>query len=172
VRGGQSGNTLVVLAEPRVSDELSALLATLDSTHPSSLTSCPGWTAHHIAAHIAGNYEEVRRHVEAPAPPRAARVAGTRGEIQGAPAHAPRVAGDRSYSARVRAPGRDDLLVEVADGDARLSIEAPAGGPTIAADPAARLLILWGRKPTPFSRLRACTSEDEAGRVQLVLSGY
>src|ERR1700753_3518919 len=46
-------------------DELSTLLATLDATDPAAMTSCPGWSAHHIAAHIAGNYEEVRRHVEA-----------------------------------------------------------------------------------------------------------
>jgi uncharacterized protein (TIGR03083 family) len=45
--------------------ELVALLATLDDIDPLALTSCPGWTAHHLAAHIAGNYEEVRRHVEA-----------------------------------------------------------------------------------------------------------
>ena len=44
---------------------MAALLATLDETDPRALTSCPGWTAHHLAAHVAGNYEEVRRHVDA-----------------------------------------------------------------------------------------------------------
>jgi uncharacterized protein (TIGR03083 family) len=258
------GNTLIVLTEPRVSDELSALLATLDDTDPSALTSCPGWTAHHIAAHIAGNYEEVRRHVEAYASGHA--LAETRtweareqtwralGQpallrsiereaaramsavravldvdpaaefrwtnrtvaVSGFPTHMrsedalhrwdlvgdddisgrllaqPELlehavhfigrpltrrglafgSGNRGYSARVRAAGYDDLVVEVENGDAMLSIGAPTDEPTIEADPAARLLIFWGRKPTPFSRVRACRGEDEAGRLQLVLSGY
>ena len=42
-----------------------ALLDSLGDVGPRALTSCPGWSAHHIAAHIAGNHEEARRHVEA-----------------------------------------------------------------------------------------------------------
>jgi hypothetical protein len=49
---------------------------------------------------------------------------------------------NRGYSARVRAAGYDDLVVEVENGDAMLSIGAPTDEPTIEADPAARLLIL------------------------------
>ena len=45
--------------------ELTALLTSLDDLGPAALSSCPGWNAHHLAAHIAGNYEEVRNHVEA-----------------------------------------------------------------------------------------------------------
>ena len=45
--------------------ETAALLDTLSEVGPRALTSCPGWSAHHIAAHIAGNHEEARRHVEA-----------------------------------------------------------------------------------------------------------
>jgi hypothetical protein len=45
--------------------ELTALLASLDEVGPDALTACPGWTAHHLAAHIAGNYAEVRRHLNA-----------------------------------------------------------------------------------------------------------
>jgi uncharacterized protein (TIGR03083 family) len=47
------------------SRELTALLTSLDDLGPTALSSCPGWDAHHLAAHIAGNYEEVRTHVEA-----------------------------------------------------------------------------------------------------------
>ena len=47
--------------------ERTALLATLEVTEPGALSSCPGWTADHIAAHICGTYEEIRRHVEADA---------------------------------------------------------------------------------------------------------
>jgi hypothetical protein len=45
--------------------ELATLLAALDKVGPDALTSCPGWTAHHIAAHICGNYEEIEQHVTA-----------------------------------------------------------------------------------------------------------
>jgi uncharacterized protein (TIGR03083 family) len=45
--------------------ETAALMDSLDDVGPRALTSCPGWSAHHIAAHIAGNHEEARRHVEA-----------------------------------------------------------------------------------------------------------
>src|SRR5438128_7280277 len=45
--------------------ETAAIVATLSDLGPDALTSCPGWSAHHIAAHIAGNHEEARRHVEA-----------------------------------------------------------------------------------------------------------
>jgi len=50
------------LTTPR---ELEALLSSLDGIGPKRLTSCPGWTSHHLAAHIAGNYEEVLAHVQA-----------------------------------------------------------------------------------------------------------
>jgi uncharacterized protein (TIGR03083 family) len=45
--------------------ETAALLDILSEVGPRALTSCPGWSAHHIAAHIAGNHEEARRHVVA-----------------------------------------------------------------------------------------------------------
>ncbi|HVW31657.1 MAG TPA: maleylpyruvate isomerase family mycothiol-dependent enzyme [Acidimicrobiia bacterium] len=45
--------------------ETTALLDTLAAVGPRALTSCPGWSAHHIAAHIAGNHQEARRHVAA-----------------------------------------------------------------------------------------------------------
>jgi hypothetical protein len=48
-----------------VPPELKALLSTLEEVEPNALTSCPGWTAQSLAAHICGNYEEVRHHVEA-----------------------------------------------------------------------------------------------------------
>jgi uncharacterized protein (TIGR03083 family) len=45
--------------------ETVALLDSLSEVGPRALTSCPGWSAHHIAAHVAGNHEEARRHVVA-----------------------------------------------------------------------------------------------------------
>lgn len=45
--------------------EVVALLAVLHSTPPDALTSCVDWTVRNIAAHMAGTYEEVVRHVRA-----------------------------------------------------------------------------------------------------------
>jgi Mycothiol maleylpyruvate isomerase N-terminal domain len=44
--------------------EAEQILAALEQLGPTPMTSCPGWSAHHVAAHITGNYQEVRRHVE------------------------------------------------------------------------------------------------------------
>ena len=45
--------------------EVEKLLTALDALGPRALTSCPGWCAHDVAAHSAGNYQEVRLHLEA-----------------------------------------------------------------------------------------------------------
>jgi uncharacterized protein (TIGR03083 family) len=246
------------------SAELVALLTALDAIESSALTSCPGWTAHHAAAHIAGNYEEVRRHIEAfaaghplertqswdereyalrqldhsalvrriddqaaataavitdvlAAQPdaeltwtkRTVPVAGFLAHMRSEDAlhrwdlvgdddtslellsqqdlleHAVNFigrpllqrglragVGETPFSARVRSPGRDDLVVDSVGGQARLSIDAPQGEATIEGDPAARLLLLWGRKPSPFFRLRTGRDGESADRVQTLLAGY
>lgn len=79
--------------------------------------------------------------------------------------------GTESFLARVRCVERPDLVVEVDDGQGRLAVKAPEGDPTIVGDPAARLLLLWGRKPAPFTRLQAA-DVHAAGLVQALLSGY
>jgi uncharacterized protein (TIGR03083 family) len=244
--------------------ELTELLAALDKVEPEALTSCPGWTAHHIAAHICGNYEEIEQHVgafeegrplertrtweEREQPlreldhamlirrieDRAAAVAAVIGRVldeqpeaeltwtgrtvrvAGFPTHlrsenalhrwdlmgddetshellgqqdllvhavsfiglpllsrglAPG-AGPEPFLARMRSEGRDDLIVEASEGSAHLSVAPPQGSPTIHGDPAARLLLLWGRKPAPFYRLRAGHDRLAAYRAQALLAGY
>jgi uncharacterized protein (TIGR03083 family) len=245
-------------------DELTALLAALDKVGPEALTSCPGWTAHHIAAHICGNYEEIEQHVrsfaegrplertrtweerEQPlreldlatlvgriedravtaaavidqvldAQPeaelawtgRTVRVAGFPTHLRSEDAvHRWDLMGDdetshellgqqdllvhavsfiglpllrrglastaepRPFLARVRSEGRDDLIIEASNGEAHLSLAPPHGPPTIHGDPAARLLLLWGRKPEPFYRLRAGDDRHAAYRAQALLAGY
>ncbi len=45
--------------------EVEKLLTALAALGPRALTSCPGWCAHDVAAHSAGNYQEVRaRHLQ------------------------------------------------------------------------------------------------------------
>jgi uncharacterized protein (TIGR03083 family) len=246
------------------SKELDALLTILSDLGPTALTSCPGWDAHHVAAHIAGNYEEVRNHVEAfsagqpltatrsweerETPLRrldhasllgrieteAARASAITDEvleeqpdaelqwtnrsvrISGFPTHmrsedvlhrwdlagddgtshalldqhdllvhavtfigAPLLrrgrdagAAEKPFVGRVRSPDRDDLIVHAGKRAAHMTIGPQQGPSDIEGDPAARLLLLWGRKATPFSRLHATSDEGIATRLQALLAGY
>lgn len=246
------------------SKELSALLTSLEDLGPTAMSSCPGWDAHHLAAHIAGNYEEVRNHVEAfdagqplartrnwedrEAPLRrldyamllrrigteATRASAITDEvpdqqpdaeliwtnrtvaISGFPTHMrledalhrwdlvgddgtshallgqqdllahavhfigqPLLRRGRDAGAaknplvgRVRSPGRDDLIVDAHNGEAHLAIGPQEGSGDIEGDPAARLLLLWGRKPTPFSRLDATSDDAVVSQLQSLLAGY
>jgi hypothetical protein len=244
--------------------ELAALLDTLEETDPRALTSCPGWTAHHVAAHIAGNYEEVRRHVEAFNAGRplertrswdereaswreldhgellgriADEASATSDAIDAARERTPDAeltwtnrtvpvagfvthmrsedalhrwdivgdddtsvallsqpdllrhavtfigpplcqrgleagAADVAFTARIRVDGPDDLVVEAGHGRATLALDRVTGEAAIEGDGAARLLLLWGRKPSPFARLRQRGDGESARRVQGLLIGY
>jgi uncharacterized protein (TIGR03083 family) len=248
----------------RATLELTALLDTLDEVDPMALTSCPGWTAHHLAAHIAGNYEEVRLHVEAFADEqpltrtrsweereaslreldhaallkkiseegsltssvvadvldddpnaslewtkRTVPISGFLTHMRSEDAlHRWDLVGDDELSeqllsqpdllhhaitfigrplcqrgvdagaarndfiARVRSAGQDDLVVQVADGEPHLMLEPQSDDADIEGDQAARLLLLWGRKPEPFNRLHKVGSGRSADDVQFLLSGY
>ena len=46
------------------SREATAFLDTMDSTPPTQISACAGWTAHEIAAHVTGIAVEVCRHLE------------------------------------------------------------------------------------------------------------
>jgi hypothetical protein len=74
--------------------------------------------------------------------------------------------------ARLRAPGQPDLLVAVHRGQPRLASVEPEGEALLEGDAAARLLFLWGRRPTPFGRLRCNGTPEELSRLQWLLSGY
>jgi len=247
-------------------DEVTAFLDTLDGAPGDGLTYCPGRTVHTLAAHIAGNYEEITRHVNgyldhrpvnrtrtfderegeframsAPAlvasiedgDQRMRRAIGTllgiepdpilrwtnrevhatgflkharnecavhRWDIVGDDAVSERLLSPQelldhavaflgplpltargmatgagtgtALSARVRSPGRPDLLVRVHRGVPELRLVEPEGPALIEGDPAARLLLLWGRRAVPFTRLRGNGSPEEISRVQWLLSGY
>ncbi len=74
---------------------------------------------------------------------------------------------------RISADGTDDLRVEVRQGLTSLSL-VPSGDAeaSIEADPAARLLLLWGRRPSDASRIRSRLQADQLLRLQTLLSGY
>jgi Mycothiol maleylpyruvate isomerase N-terminal domain len=78
----------------------------------------------------------------------------------------------RSLQARVRAYGQPDLLVVVHRGEPQFLIAEPEGDALVEGDPAARLLFMWGRRPTPYGRLSCHGSPEELSRLQWLLSGY
>jgi hypothetical protein len=70
--------------------------------------------------------------------------------------------------ARLRVPGRDDVVVR-ADG---IELALPVGEATIETDAAARVLLLWGRRPADPSRWCSGAGPDRLRRVRGLLSGY
>lgn len=74
---------------------------------------------------------------------------------------------------RIRCAGSSDLLLNVRDGHGSLALADPDDTPdVIDTDAAARLLLVWGRRPSDASRVRSTLTPDLLLRVQTVLSGY
>jgi hypothetical protein len=74
--------------------------------------------------------------------------------------------------ARLRVEGVDDVLVR-ADADGTTIELSDIDGPaTLETDSAARVLLLWGRRPADPSRIVSGAGPDELGRVRTLLSGY
>ncbi|WP_433360128.1 maleylpyruvate isomerase N-terminal domain-containing protein [Actinoplanes sp. CA-142083] len=76
------------------------------------------------------------------------------------------------FSARIRSPRQPDLLVEMRDGKGHLALVDPDDSPALEADPAARLLLLWGRRPSDPRRVRSDLSPAELQRLQHLLRGF
>jgi hypothetical protein len=77
-------------------------------------------------------------------------------------------------SVRLRCAGEPDLVVDVRDGTGKLTLADPVDHPdrVIETDAAARLLILWGRRPSDPRRVRSTLPPDELARLQNLLVGY
>ncbi len=79
----------------------------------------------------------------------------------------------RTLHARIRAGDQKDLVIRVVRKQPMLHLVEQEGQALIEGDPAARLLMLWGRQATPHTRLFAASEHmDEVTRVQLLLGGY
>lgn len=77
------------------------------------------------------------------------------------------------FLVHLRCPGQPDLALQLQSGNGRLSFTPPDDVPNvIETDPAARLLILWGRRPQDARRVRSSLSPTDLGRLQQVLVGY
>jgi hypothetical protein len=75
-------------------------------------------------------------------------------------------------SARLRAKGQDDVLVESAHGAASLSTAAVVGDAALESDAAARLLFIWGRRPNDPSRLRSFLRGEAHRSLEGLLAGF
>jgi hypothetical protein len=76
------------------------------------------------------------------------------------------------FSARIRAAGQQDLLVQRDDAGALLKFEPDDGSPAIETDAAARLLFIWGRRPNDPSRITSGLSAEDRVRLQSLLAGF
>lgn len=74
--------------------------------------------------------------------------------------------------ARLRAPDTDDVLISAEAGRTAIGLTEPEGPATLESDPAARVLLLWGRKPADPSRICSRVGPETLGRVRGLLSGY
>lgn len=74
---------------------------------------------------------------------------------------------------RLRCADEPDLVVDVRDGTGTLTLADPADADrVIETDAAARLLILWGRRPSDPRRVRSALPPAELARLQTLLAGY
>lgn len=84
--------------------EVGEFLSALDSSAPTALTACPARTAHALGSHVAGNYEEIRRHVDA--------------YLAGTPLMRTRTFDEREPEFRALSPGK--LLDAIETGEQRM----------------------------------------------------
>jgi uncharacterized protein (TIGR03083 family) len=76
------------------------------------------------------------------------------------------------FDVRLRTPDRPDVRVVVDADGARLELAEPADGPHVELDAAARVLLIWGRRPDRRGRIRSRLPADDLARLQALLAGY
>jgi hypothetical protein len=74
--------------------------------------------------------------------------------------------------ARLRAPGTDDVFISADADHTTIGFADPAGQATLETDAAARVLLLWDRRPADPSRICSHVGPETPGRVRALLSGY
>src|SRR5256885_10986613 len=99
--------TIDTMTDPKLGTqpiEVAEFVDALASAPPNALTACPGRTVHTLGAHVAGNYCEITRHVDA--------------YLRGTPLTRTRTFDEREPEFRVLPPDR--LLRSIVDGDDRM----------------------------------------------------
>jgi hypothetical protein len=74
--------------------------------------------------------------------------------------------------ARLRVGGNDDVLIGADVDNTTIGLTDPEGPATLETDPAARVLLLWGRRPGDPTRICSRVGPETLGRVRRLLSGY
>jgi len=74
--------------------------------------------------------------------------------------------------ARLRVPDTDDVLITADADQTTICMAAPEGTATLETDPAARVLLLWGRRPGDPARICSDAGPEVLGQVRRLLSGY
>ena len=74
--------------------------------------------------------------------------------------------------ARLRVDGTDDVVLAADSDQVTIGLAEPEGPATLETDAAARVLLLWGRRPADPSRIRSRAGAETLGRVRGLLSGY
>lgn len=74
--------------------------------------------------------------------------------------------------ARLRVPGTDDVVVTADADHTYIGLADPEGAATLETDAAARVLLLWGRRPGDPSRICSGAGPETLGQVCRLLSGY
>jgi cytochrome c1 len=86
------------------------------------------------------------------------------------------VTGDSDISAaaqaRLRVQGTDHVLLSADADHTTIELAEPEGQATLETDAAARVLLLWGRRPGDPSRICSRAVPEVLGRVRRLLSGY
>jgi hypothetical protein len=77
-----------------------------------------------------------------------------------------------SIEARLRVSGLDDVIVSAGAGSTDITLGPIEGDATLETDAAARVLLLWGRRPADPSRICSRVGPEALGRVRTLLSGY
>ena len=74
--------------------------------------------------------------------------------------------------ARLRVSGADDVVLNANADRTTIALAQPDGPATLETDSAARVLLLWGRRPADPSRICSRVGPETLGRVRTLLSGY
>lgn len=74
--------------------------------------------------------------------------------------------------ARLRVPGTDDVLLTADTDHSYVGLAEPEGAAALETDAAARVLLLWGRRPGDPSRICSDAGPEILGQVRRLLSGY
>ncbi|MBV8540208.1 MAG: maleylpyruvate isomerase N-terminal domain-containing protein [Pseudonocardiales bacterium] len=80
---------------------------------------------------------------------------------------------DEDFHVRLRADAAPDVRLVVESGQAGLQLtDQHADEPYVELDPAARTLVIWGRRPDQRGRFRSHVTQPTLTRLQAILSGY